>query len=291
MKSEDNQVGLEERAIEGSRLAREFLGRLYVLIRNARSYDRHNEAMLTAARAAHGLLGGMLGESDTARFDIVNDCVFYNNMKLRTDVTTYGILRYIVRETKRRGMRAFIFDDAVEIEDVVGFAVAFARFSPACADPFKEMNRLVQMEGVVGIHVLRGEEDEEDVDRDESESRVSREAAKRAFFSAFHIVKETVKGGISKGTVNPRKIKRVMETVVDSILRDEESMLALTHIRDYDAYTYCHSIHKCLFALDCDRQQAGASQGSAPRDRYWCSIPRHRQDRSTSVYSQQACRP
>ena len=249
MNSEENPVGIEKGAVEESRLAREILGRLYVLTRNARNYDRHNEAMLTAACAAHGLLGRLLEESDTVRFDIVNDCIFYNNMKLRTDVTTYGIFRYMVRETKRRGVRTLIFDDAAEIEDVVGFAVAFARFSPSCADPFKEMKRLVQMEGVAGVHVLRGEAEEDHLDQDESASRVSREAAKRAFFSAFHIVKETVKGGISKGTVNPRKIKRVMETVVDSILRDEESMLALTHIRDYDAYTYCHSINVCLLSI------------------------------------------
>jgi HD-GYP domain-containing protein (c-di-GMP phosphodiesterase class II) len=55
-----------------------------------------------------------------------------------------------------------------------------------------------------------------------------------------------MRGGISKGAVNPRRIKRVMETVVDSVIRDEESMFALTHIRDYDEYTYHHSINICL---------------------------------------------
>jgi HD-GYP domain-containing protein (c-di-GMP phosphodiesterase class II) len=249
MKTEEDQVGVEGKAIEELRFARELLGRLYVLSRNARNYDRHNKAMIAAASAAHNLLLNLLVESDTARFDIVNDCIFYNNIKLRPDVTTYGIFRYMVRETKRRGVRSIIFDDSVEVEDVVGFSIAFTRFSPSCAAPFKEMKRLIQMEGVAGILVLPAEGDEEQFDDEDSASRVSREAAKRAFFSAFHIVKETVRGGISKGTVNPRKIKRVMETVVDSILRDEESMLALTHIRDYDAYTYCHSINVCLLSI------------------------------------------
>jgi putative nucleotidyltransferase with HDIG domain len=191
----------------------------------------------------------LLEASDTVRFDIVNDCLFYNNIRLRADVTTFGIFKYMVRETKRRGIRALIFDDAAEIEDLVGLAVAFTRFNPGCIDPFKEIKRLLEMEGVAGVHLLRFEGEPDQPDGIESSSKARKEAAKRAFFSAFHIVKETMKGGISKGAVNPRKIKRVMETVVDSVLRDEESMFALTHIREYDEYTYQHSINVCLLSI------------------------------------------
>jgi HD-GYP domain-containing protein (c-di-GMP phosphodiesterase class II) len=247
MNHDQGQVGVEERTVVESHLAKELLGRLYVLIRNARNYDRHNQAMLAAAGAAHELVTRLLEDSDTVHFEIVDDCLFYNNVKLRTDVTTFGIFRHIIRESKRRGVASFILDDTVEVDDLVGFAVAFSRYDPSCEDPFKEMKRLLQMEGVAGIHVLGAER--ESGQSDEDESAATREAARRAFFSAFHIVKETVRGGISRGTVNPRKIKRVMETVVDSILRDEESMLALTNIRNYDAYTYHHSINVCLLSI------------------------------------------
>jgi HD-GYP domain-containing protein (c-di-GMP phosphodiesterase class II) len=249
MKTEENQVGVEDRALEDAQHAKELLGRLYVLTKNARSHDRHNEAMLAAARAAHALLMHMLEESDSVRFDIVNDSVFYNNMKLRADLTTFGIFKYVIRESRRRGFQAVVFNDAAEIEDVVGFAVAFAHFNQACLEPFKEMKRLLQMEGVTGIYVLPVGAEGDPLGQNDSAPADTREAAKRAFFSAFHIVKETVRGGISKGAINPRKIKRVMETVVDSVLRDEESMFALTHIRDYDAYTYYHSINVCLLSI------------------------------------------
>jgi HD-GYP domain-containing protein (c-di-GMP phosphodiesterase class II) len=245
----ENPVGIDDKTIEESKRARELLGRLYVLMRNARNYDRRNEAMLTAARAAHELLSDLLKESDTVRFHIVNDCIFFNNMKLRTDVTSFAIFSYIVRETKRRGFRTLIFDDSAEIEDLVGFAVAFVSFNQSCVDPFKEMNRLLHMEGIAGVNVLPLESGPDQGDQADLAARARKEDAKRAFFSAFHIVKETMRGGISKGAINPRKIKRVMETVVESILLDEESMFALTHIRNYDAYTYYHSINVCLLSI------------------------------------------
>jgi HD-GYP domain-containing protein (c-di-GMP phosphodiesterase class II) len=249
MVSAERQAGIEDRAIEESLCAKELLGRLYVLTKNARTYDRHNEAMLTAAQAAHGLLSGLLKESDTVRFDIVNNCVFFNNMKMRTDVTSFGILKYMVRETRRRGFRSLILDDSVEIDDLVGFAVAFIGFNQSCPDPFREILRLLEVEGVAGIHLLPLEAEADQIPEEDSASRANKEDAKRAFFSAFHIVKETMRGGISKGAINPRKIKRVMETVVDSIMLDEESMFALSYIRNYDAYTYYHSINVCLLSI------------------------------------------
>jgi putative nucleotidyltransferase with HDIG domain len=168
---------------------------------------------------------------------------------LRADVTSFGIFKYIVRETKRRGIRALIFDDGAEVEDLVGLAVAFTGFNQACVEPYKEFKRLLEMESIAGIHVLRLEDGPDQEEGGESTSQARREDAKRAFFSAFHVVKRTMRDGISKGAVNPRKIKRVMETVVDSVLRDEESMFALTHIRNYDEYTYQHSINVCLLSI------------------------------------------
>jgi putative nucleotidyltransferase with HDIG domain len=41
----------------------------------------------------------------------------------------------------------------------------------------------------------------------------------------------------------------VVGAVVDSILSDEESMLALTYMRNYDEYTYQHSLNVCIYSI------------------------------------------
>ena len=43
--------------------------------------------------------------------------------------------------------------------------------------------------------------------------------------------------------------ERVVENVVDAILSNEESMLTLTAIRDYDEYTYHHSFNVCIYSI------------------------------------------
>jgi HD-GYP domain-containing protein (c-di-GMP phosphodiesterase class II) len=55
-------------------------------------------------------------------------------------------------------------------------------------------------------------------------------------------------------TPNIKKIKRVVQSIVDQILNEETSMVGLTTIRDYDEYTFQHSVNVCIFAVALGRR-------------------------------------
>jgi HD-GYP domain-containing protein (c-di-GMP phosphodiesterase class II) len=50
-------------------------------------------------------------------------------------------------------------------------------------------------------------------------------------------------------TPNIKKIKRVVQGIVDQILNEETSLIGLTTIRDYDEYTFTHSVNVCIFSV------------------------------------------
>ena len=248
MATKTGQTTEDQKAMELFRLAKEALGRLYVLVRTARSYDRSNFAMLESAQALHAIIGELLNDQDGVRFDVVNDCVFFNRIRMRAKVSGFNTMRYFVEETKRRGVRSVVFDETAEIDDLVSFAMVFAQIDPTLADPFQELNRQMELEGIAGIEVKPIKKSVEET-LHEVRQLPTKEEAKRSFFSALHVVKEAVREGVTKGKVNPRKVKRVVESVVDSILSDEESMMALTAIKDYDEYTYHHSFNVCIYSI------------------------------------------
>ena len=51
------------------------------------------------------------------------------------------------------------------------------------------------------------------------------------------------------GSPNIKKIKRVVQGIVDQILTEETSLIGLTTIRDYDEYTFTHSVNVCIFSV------------------------------------------
>ena len=40
-----------------------------------------------------------------------------------------------------------------------------------------------------------------------------------------------------------------MQGIVDQILNEETSLIGLTTIRDYDEYTFTHSVNVCIFSV------------------------------------------
>jgi HD-GYP domain-containing protein (c-di-GMP phosphodiesterase class II) len=62
-------------------------------------------------------------------------------------------------------------------------------------------------------------------------------------------VQEVIVNAGQNQEINVAKTKRVVHSLIDHITRDEQSMIELTSIRDYDDYTYAHSINVTIYAL------------------------------------------
>ena len=61
--------------------------------------------------------------------------------------------------------------------------------------------------------------------------------------------KELIESIRMGGSPNIKKIKRVVQGIVDQILNEETSLIGLTTIRDYDEYTFTHSVNVCIFSV------------------------------------------
>jgi len=73
------------------------------------------------------------------------------------------------------------------------------------------------------------------------------EKAKRMYFHAIETVKE-VANKASHGMVGLRKSRRLAQNIVELIQEDEALMIGLTTLKDYDDYTYSHSVNVTLLA-------------------------------------------
>jgi HD-GYP domain-containing protein (c-di-GMP phosphodiesterase class II) len=82
----------------------------------------------------------------------------------------------------------------------------------------------------------------------------SKEAAKRTFAQSVSATKDVMNSVRMGQSPNIRKIKRVVQGIVDQILADETSLIGLTTIRDYDDYTFTHSVNVCIFSVALGRR-------------------------------------
>jgi HD-GYP domain-containing protein (c-di-GMP phosphodiesterase class II) len=142
------------------------------------------------------------------------------------------------------------FMDALP-EDIVAF-IRLLNESGSHDDPYNWLDQQREMNGFSWVEILRQpEEGQQNIDMQR------REKAEHAYHQALTIVKEVAEKA-SKGIAGVRKARRLAQIMVDLVQEDNSLMLGLATIKDYDDYTYTHSVNVALLAT-CLGRQVGLS--------------------------------
>jgi HD-GYP domain-containing protein (c-di-GMP phosphodiesterase class II) len=88
-----------------------------------------------------------------------------------------------------------------------------------------------------------------------------RKKAKTTYFQALSSVKDVAQKFSAQGYADVRKAKRMVQNMVDCVGEDESILLALSAIKEYDDYTYSHSVNVAVLAL-CLGNRIGLSRNS-----------------------------
>jgi len=78
--------------------------------------------------------------------------------------------------------------------------------------------------------------------------------AKRTYSHGVAVTKEVVNSIRLGRTSSVKKVKRAVQMIVDQVLTNETSIIGLTTLRDYDEYTFTHSVNVCIFAVALGRK-------------------------------------
>ncbi len=92
----------------------------------------------------------------------------------------------------------------------------------------------------------------------------TKEKARDTYFNAIAAVKQVSQKITTQGFAGVRKAKRMIQSMVDVALQDEDILIGLGTIKDYDDYTYTHSVNVAVLSL-CLGNRIGLSRTSLER--------------------------
>jgi HD-GYP domain-containing protein (c-di-GMP phosphodiesterase class II) len=96
------------------------------------------------------------------------------------------------------------------------------------------------------------------------EEQLRKTKAKESYFYALNSIKEVAEKITSQKKVGVRKALRVIQNMVDLVMVDESIVLGISTIRDYDDYTFTHSINVAILSM-CLGRRIGISRTSLHR--------------------------
>ena len=233
------------------RAGRQLVATVYGAMRVIRLYPPENEAVKHALAELASAARTILEKEGELEFRASNEFIFVNSTRLRLDLDNYASFSQILSTLRACGVGSFRVTTEAQPRDWLVFLSVLMAEAKAGND-LTVGDLLEKLQGA-GVTVFDlGPMVHEDIDTDFQER--AKEAAKRTYAQSVAVTKEVINSVRMGQAPSIKKIKRVVQSIVDQILNEETSLLGLTTIRDYDEYTFTHSVNVCIFSVALGRR-------------------------------------
>ncbi len=223
---------------------RKFLGSVYAALRSLRLYPLENQVVQRALGEVDVNAQGILAGEGYLHLRVAGDFVFVNDVRVRMDLGNYASFVFVRKALDRHGVGDLQVHEDIDIREWTTLMSLLAD-DPEGPDPIAALKERMEASGIDHVQVGPPTPLVDAM----SLSEESREAARRTYARSVSVAKEVMTNVRLGKAWSGRRVKRVVLGIVDSVLHDEAAMLGMTTLRDYDEYTFCHSVNVCILSV------------------------------------------
>ncbi len=230
-----------------TKLADEFVMRFYRLLKGSMLYDRKNVLIDRLIQECLQIVQTILNSEGTLFLKVVRDNFFFNNLRLQVKADKYPIFKALLQELRRRWVGEIELVGEITADKLKEFVFLLSGLEENNESNYLYVKKQLELRNIVGIDVGKLEffKDEDIYTDSEDLKRYSKEV----YFKSVNLVKEVVDNVKNQKVLNVRKAKRLMQNAVNAIIQDETTLLGLATIKNYDEYTFNHSVNVAIYAI------------------------------------------
>ncbi len=223
---------------------RKILAALFTALRSLKFYPLDNEATQQAIGELHRTGAEVVAREGLIELRVVGDFFFLNEVRLRLDLRNFSTFGSLARTLQANGIGVLVVEGGVERGEWVPFLTLLLRSPPEGENSFEAFAGRLEALPVRNIRV-QPEREARQLDL-EGEAM---EGAKRTYVHSVQMARGVLSDVRIGRAVNVRKVKRAVQSIVDQVLSNEPSIMAMTTLREFDDYTFTHSVNVCIFAV------------------------------------------
>jgi len=231
---------------------RVFLVTLYTALRSLKLYPLENSQVQKSLDDLTAAVHVLLDREKEIELRVTGEFIFVNATRLRLDLDNYASFSHVLGILKAVGVgsiRAVEGADRREWTTLLSVLLAVSA-RDASVNRYFELTTKLQDANVTHVSV----EPPIESDLNEEEEERAKEQAKRTYQRSVAVTKEVINSVRMGRTASVKKVKRAVQAIVDQVLSSESSLVGLTTLRDYDDYTFTHSVNVCIFAVALGRK-------------------------------------
>jgi putative nucleotidyltransferase with HDIG domain len=230
------------------RLGPPFIHALFSAGKTLQIYDARNHASQVALTKLKAVLGELAEGEGRVVVAVASDLLCINDVRLIVDPQNAGPLLSLVDEMKRRNIEEVDFAPEIDAAEMGTFLrLLFAE--PSGEDPFGELNHRLAEAAVTHVRLAERIERERHLRDAKVERREIREESNRVMSRAVSFMGEVLRTIEQRRPIQLPKAHRITQQLADIIRVDETVLVGLASIKDYDEYTFSHSVNVSVISM------------------------------------------
>src|SRR5262245_10625943 len=223
---------------------RAFILTLYAALRAVKLYPIGHASVQKALEDLAAITREILSSEHELELRVTGEFIFVNGTRLRLDLDNYAAFSHLLSVFRANGIGAAQIAEGAGARE---WQVLLSLLQGTSEEsPHDRLHKILDKLEAAGLTMFRLAEPADDSDADIERSR---ERAKRTYSQSVAVTKDLMASVRMGKSPNIKKVKRVVQSIVDQILNEETSLIGLTTLRDYDEYTFTHSVNVCIFSV------------------------------------------
>lgn len=232
--------------------ARAFVVAMNSAVRAVRLYPIENAAVQRAITELGNCAERILQAEDECALRRVGDFLFLNETRLRLSFDNYAAVASLLGLFREAGIGGVTLLGRPDSRAWV-VLLSFLQSPPL---EYPEEERLAQLTqrleqaNVIGFELTPPLDEgvREDAELD------AKERARQTYVRSLDVTREIITSTRMGKSPGLKRVKRAVQGIVDSILNDSTSLMGLTTLRDFDEYTFVHSVNVCIMSVALGRR-------------------------------------
>jgi HD-GYP domain-containing protein (c-di-GMP phosphodiesterase class II) len=234
--------GQHERAMGGA-----IVSRLHGVLRGMRLYDPSNRALRAQQQSLLEAVQALA--NDEVSLLGMGEYFYVNGIRLRPDGADLAIFRSVLAEFEVRHLGGLRFSSSLKLEELETFLRIFhaERTDKAAA----ALEAGSARSGVRNIGVIRVREAAAQAPAEAIEPGVDidRHRTRLVFRRATTGTRDLLQRTARTGRPALQQARRVVQPIVDRLLRRESSLIGLTALKHHDEYTFVHCVNVSILSI------------------------------------------
>jgi HD-GYP domain-containing protein (c-di-GMP phosphodiesterase class II) len=217
---------------------------IYTALRSLKLYPVENATVQKALDDLETAARALLAVESDLELRLAGDFIFVNATRLRLELDNYASFSHILAVLRAFDIGALRIHSTAnrrEWQILLSLLLSLSERGQA-EERFEELFARLDAGQVKGLEIEHATQHDPDAEQ-------AKEAAKRVYAQGVAVTKDVITGVRLGRATSVKKVKRAVQLIVDQVLNNETSVVGLTTIRDYDEYTFTHSVNVCIFSV------------------------------------------